>query len=168
MKRAQEFVRAKREAFNTAYYAMKGESLQGVKIGEVVDKLVEDHYGLEPITFDWDHAKNRDPGDQYNFVWRDVQMSGDVGMLQAQLEGSSRAGDTFEIKGSTLTVKFFTSRNTPEQRQAQWDQIKAHWEGAAADALKEAKRERDSDISFAKQHLAKVAQNYRDKNQPLP
>lgn len=82
MIRTQNFVKAKREAFNAAVYARTGESLLDVKIDEVIAKLVETHYALEPIGFDWDHAKTRDPGDQYNFVWRDVQMSGEAGMLQ--------------------------------------------------------------------------------------
>lgn len=47
-----KFVKAKREAFNTAVDARTGESLQDAKIDEVVAKLVEDHYSLDPSGFD--------------------------------------------------------------------------------------------------------------------
>lgn len=166
MSLAQEYLTPKRHAFNDAVYKTEGKSLQDVNIEEVLNKLVELHYKIDPIVFDWDNFTQRDPGDRHNFVWRTVRVSGDVGLLAAKIEATphlkKNAGHLFELKGSTLTVMFFVNENAERNRE-DWERDKSRWEALAAEALKVGLGERQSDINFARQDLEKKAENYRRK-----
>lgn len=162
-------IRAKRKEFRTALYSIRGKTLQTGKIDESLAELVERHLTLKPITFGWSTRTDTIPRGR-QFSLRNVRMSGDFDILRAVVDRKEYFqgpdGDSFEVKGSTLIVKFFFKSDTPQS--SRWNQIKAHWKDVAAQALRLAQSEVDSEINLARQHLYKVAQDFHDKQRPLP